>query len=230
MYTAIPKHFPNAILMSEVQKKILAKLETKKIEPEQTLWATSICSDEVNNFLYEFNELFAGPGPFRMGGISGLPFTGITGLKAFLSHVPTHGSAMIFYGPHIGVSKNGLLGQVNRQNQFGLSTCCGSLVAALSAIENHNELPTNNPLDYQQARVIQHLHGNRDEILNSEFPLKNATDLAFEAIDRKLNLIIDSIKEELQDLKILLVGGIVINTDWNIEDYFDIRKSQFLEF
>lgn len=216
--------------MSEFQQKIISDFKSMDINPEDTIWATSICSDELNNFLQGLNPVFAGPGPFRLGGISGLPFVGITGLNAFLSHAPAHGCAMIIYGPHIGVSEHGVLGEVNRQNQFGLTTCCGSLVAALGAIERHEELPSNNPLDYQQARVIQHLHQYREEILSDEYPLKKATNFAYLDIHIKLNRIIDALKPTLSDIKLYLVGGIVINTDWKLEDYFEIRETELLQF
>jgi len=230
MQTTIPKHFPEAMLMSEFQDRIIADFKSMSIEPEDTIWATSICSDELNNFLQDLNSIFAGPGPFRLGGISGLPFVGITGFDAFLSHAPTHGCAMIIYGPHIGVSEHGVLGEVNRQNHFGLTTCCGSLVGALSAVEQNLELPLNNPLDYQQARVINHLMQYREEILNDEFPLKRATNFAYHDIHIKLNRIIDELKPRLNDIKIYLIGGIVINTDWKMEDYFEIKNIDFLEF
>lgn len=230
MQTTIPKHFPDAMLMSKFQEKIIFDLKSIEIAPENTIWATSICSDELNNFLQELNSILAGPGPFRLGGISGLPFVGITGFNAFLSHAPSHGCAMIIYGPHIGVSEHGILGEVNRQNQFGLTTCCGSLVGALNAIEKHQELPFDNPLDYQQARVIQHLHQHKEEILDDEFPLKKVTDFAYEAIHAKLHRILDAITPNLGNIKLYLIGGVVINTDWMLEDYFDVKDVEFLEF
>ena len=178
----------------------------------------------------EFYHLFAGPGPFQLGGISGLPFTGVTGLKAFLSHVPTHGAAMILYGPHIGVSDEGQIGTVNRQNQFASSTCCGSLAAALNAIKQNQIPPTDYPLDYQQARVIQHLSNYKDEILTSEVPLKKATELAYEAIHKKVHDILELVQDDLEDIRLYLLGGIVINTDWNRYDYFEVHHQEFYEF
>ncbi|MEQ9308726.1 MAG: hypothetical protein RLN90_04675 [Balneolaceae bacterium] len=230
MYTTIPKHFPDAILMSDFQEKILSNFKAMDISPDDTIWATSICSDELNNFLQDLNSIFAGPGPFRLGGISGLPFVGVTGFNAFLSHAPAHGCAMIIYGPHVGVSEHGILGEVNRQNQFGLTTCCGSLVGALGAVEQNQELPIDNPLDYQQARVIKHLIQYREEILKDKFPLKKATDFAYIDIHEKLKRIINVLSPELTDIKLYLIGGIVINTDWKMEDFFEIRDVELLEF
>lgn len=230
MYQTIHTHFPKAIHITNLETRIITELVKKELDLKSTIWATSFCSDETNNMFSPFYDLFAGPGPFRLGGISGLPFVGITGLNAFLSHVPTHGATLILYGPHIGVSENGEIGQVKRQNQFASTTCCGSLVAALDSLEKHEELPVNNPLDYQQARVIQHLHNHRDEILGDDFPLKRATDLAYNAIHQKLHTLLNVLKPNLSDIKLYLIGGIVINTDWTIEDYFEIRDEEFIEF
>ncbi len=216
--------------MSEFQDRIIADFKNMNIDPNDTVWATSICSDELNNLLQGLNSVFAGPGPFRLGGISGLPFVGITGFNAFLSHAPAHGCAMIIYGPHIGVSGNGILGEVNRQNQFGLTTCCGSLVGALNSIKADQILPFDNPLDYQQARVIKHLDQYRNEILEDEFPLKKATDFAYIDIHIKLNRIIDALKPTLNDIKLYMIGGIVINTDWDKEDWFEVRDSELITF
>ncbi len=230
MFTTIPHHFPNAVTIRQLEDQIVRDFIEKGLELKSSLWATSLCSDEVSNMFPEFYHLFAGPGPFQLGGISGLPFTGVTGLKAFLSHVPTHGAAMILYGPHIGVSDEGQIGTVNRQNQFASSTCCGSLAAALNAIKQNQIPPTDYPLDYQQARVIQHLSNFKDDILSSEVPLKKATELAYEAIHKKVHDILELVQDDLEDIRLYLLGGIVINTDWNRYDYFEVHHQEFYEF
>ncbi|MBO6535181.1 MAG: hypothetical protein JJ966_03090 [Balneolaceae bacterium] len=230
MYTTIPQYFPNAVTIRELEDRIVRDFMDRHLELKSSIWATSLCSDEVSNMFPEFYHLFAGPGPFQLGGISGLPFTGVTGLKAFLSHVPTHGAAMILYGPHIGVSDDGRIGHVNRANQFASSTCCGSLHAALTALKEGKELPISNPLDYQQARVLNHLSQYRDEILSAENPLKKATDYAYEAIHKKVHDILEQVQDELEDIRLYLLGGIVINTDWNRYDYFEVHHQEFYEY
>ena len=230
MYKTIPKHYPSAIRITELETRIITDLVQKKLDLKSTIWATSFCSDEVNNLFSPFYDLFAGPGPFMLGGISGLPFSGITGMQAFLSHAPSHGAVLILYGPHIGISEDGKIGEVNRQNQFASSTCCGSLVAALDSLERDEHLPMDNPLDYQQARVIEHLFNKRETILESKFPLKEATDVAYQEIHDKLYNILRAIKPQLTDIKLYLIGGIVINTDWMIEDFFEVKNVEYLEF
>ena len=230
MYTTISEHFSSAQSITDLKTQLVTELVKRNYKLQSVLWGTSFCSDEVNNLFSPFYDLFAGPGPFHLGGISGLPFSGITGMNAFLSHVPTHGAAMILYGPHIGVSRDGTFGQVQRQNQSSPTTCCGSLVAAIESLKHSDLKPMDNLLDYQQARVQQHLYQHRDEILEHSNPIRKATNLTYEAIHHKLLKIIDEIKKRRQHFELILVGGVVINTDWTIEDYFDLRNLEFIRF
>jgi len=230
MQNFVSEHFPGAVSVSALEQLIGSQLKEKNVDPQSTLWATSLCSDEVSNMFPDLYEFFAGPGPFTLGGLSGLPFSGITGLKAFLSHVPENGTAFILYGPHIGLSVDGEIGKVNRQNQILSSSCCGSMVAALKALEDNLKPSLSNPLDYQQARVIRHLRANRTEILDAPHPLRKATFYTYDSIHVKMIRLMDSIKHEMKDMRLLLIGGIVINTDWGQEDYFLVRNNRFLEF
>jgi putative membrane protein len=67
------------------------------IEPKQVMLADSICSDDVNSIQYPVRtQEFLGP--FKMGGLDGFPFTGLTGMGAFASHVPDDGAVFIYYG------------------------------------------------------------------------------------------------------------------------------------
>lgn len=230
MLNAIAKHFPEASLIHDLEDMILSDLSGNNIDPSKSIWGSSLCSDEVSNMFGELNKNFAGPGPFVLGGISGIPFAGKTGLNAFLSHVPKGGAAVILYGPHIGLSKDGKLGAVKRENLDQSTPCCGSLVAGLDMIMK-NEIPSPlDPLDYQQSRVCQHLYEHRNQILNAEFPLKEATVFTYERINTKLHNLIEASKGFFSDISIYTVGGIVLNTDWDIEDYFQVRNKEVIEF
>lgn len=74
-----------------------------------------------------------------MGGLSGFPFC------AFASHIPEKGTALIVFGPHIGVDENGIIGQVNRRGHSYSSSCCGSAINSDETLYN--------PLDIQQSYV-----------------------------------------------------------------------------
>ena len=84
----IRKYYPNAItLIDSVNRAIDYYEEVLQLEPSKIMFADSICSDDVNSIQYPTRaQEFLGP--FKMGGLNGFPFTGLTGMKAFASHVP----------------------------------------------------------------------------------------------------------------------------------------------
>lgn len=227
---SILKHYPNSISLSQLEVKLVSELKNHGFIPEKTIWGTSICSDEVNNTFNILNRLFAGSGPFRFGGISGLPFTGKTGMLAFESHIPDDGDAFILYGPHIGISKDGEIGMILRDGQRSKTTCCGSLIAGVSAIKSGFSTSNIDLYDYQQHKVKELIHSEKERVLKATFPIKEVTDIALNEAHKQLMNIIEQTKESLKGHKLFLVGGIVINTDWDVEDYFEIREIELLKF
>ena len=226
---SVKAQYPKAIEIRALEQKITSELNLNGFILSRTIWGTSICSDEVNNSFNIFSRLFVGPGPFRFGGISGLPFTGKTGVMAFASHIPDKGGAFILYGPHIGVSKEGIAGEILRQRQDSNSTCCGSLIAGLSAIQNPSTIGEGTASDYQQAQVVKMLNAERDQILSADDQIKEVTEKAYEKIHNDLKELIHDCKDALVGKKLYLMGGIVINTNWDEEDYFEIRNSEVIE-
>ncbi|MEP1305968.1 MAG: hypothetical protein ABJK11_16075 [Balneola sp.] len=227
---SVEKQYPKALELRALEQKITSELNLHGFILSRTIWGTSICSDEVNNSFNIFSRLFAGPGPFRFGGISGLPFTGKTGVLAFASHFPEKGGAFILYGPHIGVSKEGKTGEILRQRQDSNSTCCGSLIAGLSAIQNPATIGEETSSDYQQAQVVKMLNAKRNDILSADDQIKEVTEKAYLSIHKGLKDLIDDCRDAMEGKKLYLLGGIVINTDWDKEDYFDIRNSEVIDF
>ena len=126
----IHKYYPNAITtIDSVNKLIDFAEEQLDLEPGQVMLADSICSDDVNSIQYpaRAHEFL---GPFKMGGLDGFPFTGLTGMGAFASHVPDEGAVFIYYGPHIGITKTGEIGEIHRFGQSKNSGCCGAAKGA----------------------------------------------------------------------------------------------------
>lgn len=229
MHKTLATYYPNAVRISELQINTCTQVRENGWDGDHSIWATSLCSDEVNYGFQIFNEKMAGPGPFILGGITGLPFTGKTGMKAFLSHVPTNGLALILYGPHIGITKDGEIGKVCRKSQEKPSSCCGSISAAVNSIRQQDPGSPDDPCDYQQTKVIQHLSTYREEILHDENPIRVATEKAYELIEENLNHILEESLPLFPGIRIGLIGGIQLNTDWGIEDYFDVRRYEWLE-
>ncbi|MBO6586892.1 MAG: hypothetical protein JJ953_12360 [Gracilimonas sp.] len=218
----ITKHYSEAEPLSLVEKNILEEIQKHGMRPKQCIWGTSVCSDEVNNSLDGMSRHFAAPGPFRFGGISGIPFAGKTGFRAFASHIPDDGGAVIVYGPHIGISKNGTTGELMREGQADSSACCGSLIAGLENVKAGNILMISHD-DYQQGQVNKLLIENYKDIKKADNQIVKITDIAYHQIKRELTDMVSACIENLGNSPLLLIGGIVINTDVEQEDYFEIR-------
>lgn len=218
----ITKVYPKAESLSSLKKTIHEELKNHHLNPADCIWGTSICSDEINNNLLSIGEEFKAPGPFFFGGISGIPFTGKTGFAAFSSHIPDDGAALILYGPHIGVTKDGTFGKVLREGQSAPSSSCGSLIAGLNNVKEGNVLNISHN-DYQQGQVHKVLIENYEDIKTADNEVVATTETGFNQIKRELTDIIGGGLENLGTKPLLLVGGIIINTDWDQEDLFEVR-------
>ncbi len=224
----VANYFPNAMDAKDTSIHYLGKMQLeKKIDISKVLMATSVCSDDINvPSTTFFNMLF---GPFIMGGLGGLPFAGQTGMTAFAHHIPDEGSAFIFYGPHIGITLDGDLGKMYRPRQEQTGNSCGALMLALSRLRDNNYKPELNEDDYQQMRLEQYLLPYREEILDSEIPEKAITEVTYSLIDRKVKEYVRSCKNEFHVDHVTLLGGIIINTDYGLDDYFDARHFEVID-
>ena len=69
----------------------------------------------------------------------------------------------------------------------------------------------------------------REEILNSDCPIKAITDAAYQVINRKLHQHIRACKDEFNVDKITLLGGVIINTDYGLDDYFQVKNFELID-
>ncbi|WP_299533191.1 hypothetical protein [Ulvibacterium sp.] len=224
----VKSHFPNAMDAKDTSIHYLGKMQIEhKIDISKVLMATSVCSDDINvPSTTFFNVLF---GPFIMGGLGGLPFAGQTGMTAFAHHIPDEGSAFIFYGPHIGITLEGDLGKMYRPRQEQTGNSCGALMLALSRLQDGSYKPVLNEDDYQQMKLEESLLPYREQILGSENLEKGITEATYDIIDKKIHDHIKSCKGEFHVDKVTLLGGIIINTDYGLDDYFDAKNFEVID-
>ncbi|MFA6151795.1 MAG: hypothetical protein WC716_10785 [Chitinophagaceae bacterium] len=219
----IHKFYPNAISTIDSVNRLIDYVEDKlDIEPAMVMLADSICSDDVNSIQYPARaQEFLGP--FKMGGLDGFPFTGLTGMGAFASHVPDEGAVMIYYGPHIGISKEGTLGEIQRYGQQAHTGCCGAARGALSKLQ-HNEIVEGQvtDIDYQMNTIEQILFKQKDRILNAPNQLFEATEVIYEAIDERINDLVAKTKYNCKYL--ILVGTIHINSDSDMGSFTSTKR------
>lgn len=224
----IRKLYPNALTTIDYINKIIDYVEDKlDLEPSQIILADSICSDDVNSIQYPARALeFLGP--FKMGGLDGFPFTGLSGMAAFASHVPDDGAVFIYYGPHIGISKEGKIGEINRHGQNSNSLCCGAAMGALNKLI-HNVIQPNNitELDYQMNIIEQILYNQKEKILSAEIPLYEATEVIYEAIDKRIQDLIASTSYNCK--YVIVVGAILINSDSDVGSFSSTKRFEVID-
>lgn len=223
----IRKHYPNAITTIDGVNKLIDFVEgVLDLEPSQIMLADSICSDDVNSIQYPARtQEFLGP--FKMGGLDGFPFTGLTGMGAFASHVPDEGAVFIYYGPHIGISKNGAIGEIHRFGQSKNSGCCGAAKGALNKLVNNLVEEGNiTEMDYQMNTIEQILFKEKQRIISAEIPIKEATEVIYEAIDKR---ILELAKATKYNCKyVILMGAILINSDNDMGSFNEIRRFEYI--
>jgi hypothetical protein len=213
----IHQYYPHAKTTIDGVNQIIDFVETElDLEPSQVMLADSICSDDVNSIQYpaRAHEFL---GPFKMGGLNGFPFTGLTGMGAFASHVPDDGAVLIFYGPHIGVSKQG------HKN----SGCCGAAKAALKKLTEQQIQEGNvTELDYQMNSIEQIFLNQQARILNAKQPLYEATEVMYEAIDKRINELVE--KTNYQCKYVILMGAVLINSDSDMGSFSSLKRMEVM--
>lgn len=219
----IRQHYPQANTTIDSVNHFIDFVENDlDLEPAKVMLADSICSDDVNSIQYPARtQEFLGP--FKMGGLDGFPFTGLTGMGAFASHVPDEGAVAIYYGPHIGITKDGTIGEIHRHGQNKNSGCCGAAKGALSKLTN-NLISEGNitDLDYQMNIIEQILFNEKERILSADISLKEATEVIYEAIDKRIEELVAGTKYNCKYL--ILLGAIHINSDTDMGSFNETRK------
>ncbi|BEV03473.1 hypothetical protein [Chryseobacterium gambrini] len=224
----IHKWYPKAMTTIDNVNKIIDFVESDlDLEPRQVMLADSICSDDVNSIQYP-SRTHEFLGPFKMGGLDGFPFTGLTGMGAFASHVPDDGAVFIYYGPHIGITKDGTIGEIHRLGQSKNSGCCGAAKGALGKLINDQIIAGNiTELDYQMNTIEQILFNEKERVLHAETPLFEATEVIYEAIDKRINELVD--KTNYNCKYVILVGAILINSDSDMGSFTEIRRFDVID-
>jgi len=172
--TSVRTFFPGAIPNSVVNLRVTKKLKDRSYRPYNTILGSSLCSDEIDSTslslvqnLQRSLTLVKDGGVFNLGGLGGVPFVGKSGFGAFLSHVPTSGKVVILYGPHVGISNEGVVGKVERVGQSNPSGSCGAGVGAYKAIKAGGRGP-NDKFDYQEEFIIDELTPKLQTLLEQQ--------------------------------------------------------------
>jgi len=223
----IRNYYSNALTTEDTVNRLLDVIEEKYgLKTQQLMHADSLCCDDVNAIQYP-PRAYEMLGPFHLGGLDGYPFAGLTGMGAFAHHVPENGAIVIFYAPHIGITKEGKIGEINRYGQSVNSTCCGAAKAGLSKLSNGQIIEGNiTDLDYQMNVIEQILLKDKDRILNADSQVFEATEVIYEAIDKQIDLLISKTKYPCKHL--FQIGAIFINGDRDMGSFCSYKRFEHI--
>jgi hypothetical protein len=225
----IKAEYPNARTGAEVTEMYLGFLEKEyNADLKKMLFATSLCSDDIN-VSTDFRRVLSRP--FTMGGLGGLPYTGFTGMVAYGHHIPDGGDGFIFYGPHIGITDDGELGRMRRPGQKDVTNSCGALMLALERIKDKDGVyvPVNEENDYQQVLLERTVMPFKQQILTSANPVKEITDVTYQNIDQRIHRLVTLARDEFRTDRVFLLGGVIVNTSPELPDYVDIRHFEVIQ-
>jgi hypothetical protein len=206
-----------------------------KVAPDKMLMGASTCVDDII-FTKNFHAHSEIKGPFHLGGLAGLPFTGVSGLEAFAHHIPEGGTMVLLIEPHIGLSEKGGWGYILRHEQRDVSTCCGALMGTLSKLQKGTLVEKITEADYQGDKIAELALMHEQEIVRAETPIIALTKVISDEAERQIRLHVLDL--EMEHMKyIVIITGVLINTDYSYSDYqfidhfmvYDVRQKRFVE-
>ncbi len=222
MQKIISQYFDEFSTMSEASHNAVLKIaEQEGIEMNSIIVATSFCFDELNHNPVKMN-LPSPSGTFIMGGLAGYPFVGEIGLTAFSDHIPDGGAALFIFGSHIGISRTGEVGKIRRVGQHRHTNTCG----ALMMVQDHvlsSSIHQIDPADYSEFQpefLALRLLPMAEEIRNAEVPILKTTHLVYNEIEKEIIALIQHHPDFLNRYPVYILGGIIINTDQTLPNYF----------
>lgn len=224
----VKKWYPNAKTTEDTINKLLDVIENKlDLKPGQLMHADSMCCDDVNAIQYP-PRAYEMLGPFHMGGLNGFPFAGVTGMNAFAHHVPEDGAVVVFYAPHIGITKDGTIGEIHRIGQRENSACCGAARGALNKLLN-NQIEKDNvtDLDYQMNTIEQIFLKQKDRIQKAQSQIFEATEVMYEAIDERIRILVN--KTNYPCKYVVLIGAIFINGDKDMGSFCSYKCFEYID-
>ena len=207
--------YPDAIGLAEFLDLQSRWLSARGFDPDASLAVTAACRDEM------VADLRAGVrrrwhNAFDFSSLSGLPLSGLTGMRAVLDHAPQSGprlEVVIFALPHIGILADGTPGYSLRRGRRDPTSACGSLNAAATWAQDVRDNPLAgeapfDEMDPEQSLVRMHLLRHVPELADLD-PVA--------VVGRVAQLMVDDLWSLVQDVTdparvdVALVSGILVH-------------------
>ena len=218
-------HFPGAMSSEKVLEGFKKVVEKRGYTDDNTLFAQSICPDEINHEEGDITDLFTKycGEVFHMGGLAGIPFTGKVGFGAFSHHVPDGGHCAVLSAPHIGIDDLGCFGAYSRDGQTHSGSCCGAAVGAYVHCRNGKPIPdlAVDPEYYQFNFIINQVHKHMDMVVGET---ENEKQSSLARLMHKIgsDMLEKCVSVDFGDDKstLVILTGIQINMPRPFDDFF----------
>jgi len=224
--SVVQTHFPGSCSSTDILDKVTKVIEKHGLNNKNTLFAQSVCPDEINHEPGDITNIFAEylGKVFHLGGLGGIPFTGQTGFAAYSQHVPEDSHCFILMAPHIGLDSALNLGKYDREGQISSGAACGAAIGALCHCEASKPLPNLMSVDddYQMSYIIHKLNEAEGTLLAEEDANSRQALLAaqmHEIATAMLNKIV-TLDFGGPNSTLTILTGIQINMPDPLEDYF----------
>ena len=226
MKAVVEENFPGSLSSADTLKKVSKVLEGRGHTDDNTLFAQSVCPDEINHEPGDITNLFTEycGEVFHLGGLGGIPFTGKTGFAAYSHHVPENGHCLILMAPHIGLDSALDLGKYDREGQSTSGAACGAAIGALCHCQANKPMPDlmGEEDDYQMSYIIHKVNQAKDAILKGENANSQQALLAahmHEVAKTMLDKIV-TLDFGGPNSTLTILTGVQINMPEPMEDYF----------
>ncbi|MEN8114086.1 MAG: hypothetical protein ABFS21_06830 [Actinomycetota bacterium] len=207
-----------AIAPGEFVRSTTLLLGEHGFTPGNSIAGVAVCRDEIAGPLVGDVEAIWGSS-FSLAGLAGLTTAGRTGFTAAAHHSPIVDGRrhMVIYGlAHIGIARDGTIGQVTRPGVPEPSTACGALVAFHGELVDGTASPAFDPDNVEQSLLAQRLLPLIDE--TNPPSLLDLTRLAAGAIEEDLLGALERlIDNEPEPLNAALITGIQVHGPDGIE-------------
>lgn len=223
--------FPQAINNYDLAIRVVQTLlERRGYSASNTLLTTSLCSDELAKQLSDdFGGIYGNS--FNLGGLAGFPFAGNIGFQTMCGHIPDGGGCLLLYGPHVGVTADGIIGKVEREGVSQDDICCRSAIEALNFVTGQTNTGVADFAftDLQQSAVQNLVAPLSDRLIAAQNPMG---ELPFAIYGTQTELIDSIVREGVGGVKergIAILGGVQINTSPQYLDYFQPMRLDLID-
>jgi len=229
--------FPGAMTNGDLVIRTVAILHQGGFDSSNTLLTTSLCSDELAKRLGDdFSQVYGNT--YLLGGLAGFPFAGNIGFETMALHMPDDGFCFLVYGPHVGITREGVVGSVERTGVELVDDCCRSAIEAYNVLAGNIADDSSEGgalaafMDLQQKQIqfqMEPFFVNDDRLRNSPHPMRDLPYALYEKQSRLVEEIITTGQPVYaQKQGIALLGGIQINTGPGLSDYFHPLRFDYL--